>query len=119
MNKHIGIVHNGLKPFKCPKCALVFVFKKQLNFHIDKIHGKKKLNQCHFCHLEFHGESRLKRHITVVHEDKKYTEYLDEGLVKIDAILKLSVKRQKSKVKRSDHRDYVLCNKKHCFKREV
>ena len=113
MNKHIDIVHNGLKPFECPKCALVFGFKKQLKFHYDKIHEKKKLYQCHFCHLEFDDESRLKRHITVVHEDKKYTEYLDEDLVKIDAILKLAVKRQKIKVKRSDQ-DYVLCNKKHC-----
>ena len=113
LNKHIDIVHNGLKPFECPKCALVFGFKKQLKFHYDKIHEKKKLYQCHFCHLEFDDESRLKRHITVVHEDKKYTEYLDEDLVKIDAILKLAVKRQKIKVKRSDQ-DYVLCNKKHC-----
>ena len=107
MNKHIEIVHNGLKPFKCPKCALVFGFKKQMKFHVDKIHEKNKLYQCHFCHLEFDGETRLKRHITVVHEDKKYTEYLGEDFVKIDAILKLAVKRLKIKVKRLD-KIYVI-----------
>ena len=63
--------------------------------------------QCHFCHFEFDGETRLKRHITVVHEDKKYTEYLGEDLVKIDAILKLAVKRLKIKVKRLD-KIYVI-----------
>ena len=113
LNKHIEIVHNGLKPFKCPKCALVFGFNKQLKFHVDKIHGRKNLFQCHFCHLEFDGETRLKRHINVVHEDKKYTEYLGEDLVKIDAILKLAVKRLKIKVKRLD-KDYVICDKKNC-----
>ena len=43
LNKHIEIVHNGLKLFKCPKCALVFGFNKQLKFHVDKIHEKEKL----------------------------------------------------------------------------
>ena len=46
LNKHIEIVHEGIKPFKCSVCDVKFANKQHLKKHIETIHEEIKPFKC-------------------------------------------------------------------------
>ena len=64
-------VHEGLKRFKCDKCAQKFTEKKALTLHIKGVHEKIKEFNCDRCSKKFSKGYNLKVHVQTVHEKER------------------------------------------------
>ena len=71
MKKHITIVHEGEKPFKCSICNYSASTKQHLDMHITSVHEVKKTFKCSICDARFGRSHHLKSHVASVHEGKK------------------------------------------------
>ena len=77
MNRHIEVVHEGKRPYKCLTCGKDFSMSGNLKKHV-KAHERKKLQPkvikpwaCDLCDASFGEKGKLKRHTESVHEGKK------------------------------------------------
>ena len=73
LTTHIRIVHQGLKPFKCPYCEKGFSVVTSLKNHVANIHEGRKDHICEVCSKAFSEKGSLKRHMNSVHHDIRYT----------------------------------------------
>ena len=62
MHRHVAIVHEGKKPFKCDICDARFSRKDPLNVHIASIHEEKKPFNCEICDKKFSQRGSMNRH---------------------------------------------------------
>ena len=69
--RHIGSVHERIKPFQCETCAPSFAEKRRLREHIASNHEGKKLYKCDDCKTSFSQKESMQRHVLTVHEGKK------------------------------------------------
>ena len=46
LKKHVEVVHEGIKPFKCSVCDVKFANKQHLKKHIETIHEEIKPFKC-------------------------------------------------------------------------
>jgi len=72
LTTHIRIVHQGLKPFKCPYCEKGFSVVTSLKNHVANIHEGRKDHICEVCSKAFSEKGSLKRHMNSVHHDVRY-----------------------------------------------
>ena len=71
MKQHVLLVHEGIKPFKCPKCDYANAVKQLLQKHIDAVHEDKRPCLCSYCGKGCKDKAQLKVHVTEVHEGIK------------------------------------------------
>ena len=76
LNRHMTIVHKGIKDFRknCYACAICEkIFKNISNYrrHIRIVHDEERKYKCLICESRFSENSILKRHIVLVHEEKQ------------------------------------------------
>ena len=74
MKRHVVVVHEGRKRFKCEICNAEFGQKSDLNKHVAVVHEGKKQFTCDICNSEFGQKGTLKQHVVVVHEGNKQCE---------------------------------------------
>ena len=63
MNKHIAMVHEKKKFYKCEYCEKSFSRNYSLNLHNDTVHEGKKPFGCNYCNTSFSQKSALEKHI--------------------------------------------------------
>ena len=71
MNRHIKMVHEEKKPFKCELCDKSFFQKVDRKKHVESIHEGKKPFKCELCDKSFSQKGSRKIHVESVHEGKK------------------------------------------------
>ena len=85
LNRHISVVHFGIKPYKCEKCGQSFENEIKLKYHDEFVHQGIKKNVCTQCGKGFMAPNKLRRHIDVVHnkipEDKKACDICGKVIV--------------------------------------
>ena len=62
MKKHIDIVHNKLREYKCYSCDKAYDTKHTLNSHINQNHEKTKTYKCEMCDKSFFNNVCLYAH---------------------------------------------------------
>ena len=72
MENHIGRVHEGIKPYSCPKCDKGFSWTSNLKLHIKTIHEGKKPYECEFCDFKFAQKIQLRKHTESVHLSQRF-----------------------------------------------
>ena len=65
--KHVSIVHEGLKPFQCNICDKKYKDKASVLRHESLPHAY----QCEDCDKKYIREMHLKRHMSLAHEGGK------------------------------------------------
>ena len=70
LEKHIKIVHEGIKNSKCNQCEVSFGTSGELRIHISKMHGGKNY-PCELCKSIFYSKQKLQNHKRAVHEGRK------------------------------------------------
>ena len=63
MNKHVALVPEEKKPFKCNVCCAKFVQKNFLNTNVESIHKGNKPFKCDICEGSFAQKVALKSHV--------------------------------------------------------
>ena len=63
MNKHVALVPEEKKPFKCNVCCAKFVQKNFLNTNVETIHKGNKPFKCDICEGSFTQKVALKSHV--------------------------------------------------------
>ena len=81
--RHIDVLHEGKKAFKCFECGKQFTRQVYLKNHTDMNCKEKsvptKPKQCKICNATFKNFKNLLRHINVLHEGKKPFECFECG----------------------------------------
>lgn len=69
VQRHVGSVHAGLKPFKCtfPTCLKTFTEKGNLKQHVNGIHTTKDAFKCLKCSRKFNYKSNMTKHLAYTH----------------------------------------------------
>merc|ERR1712150_411929 len=67
LDRHVRLVHNGIKDFTCAYCGKVFGLKQYLNNHIIRLHEKVKKHKCGVCGKSFGIKDDVKKHARKVH----------------------------------------------------
>ena len=75
LKKHVAIVHEGKKPFKCSKCETSFSSNAEIKRYIASVHDAKKLLKYNDYEASFLQKDHLKTHMSSVHRDKKSFDY--------------------------------------------
>ena len=70
LKRHINLVHQENKPFKCKLCNIALAEKTYMNRHISSVHEGKMPFKCDICDAKFSYKGNLTRH-TSVYERKK------------------------------------------------
>ena len=68
LEKHVEIVHLGVKSFVCPVCQKSFGHKQTLDRHVKCIHETLKEFSCSICEKNFATKSSLDNHVKVLHQ---------------------------------------------------
>ena len=76
LNRHVKIVHEGIKNYQCQICEQKFSRSGKLQKHVKIIHEGIKDYQCHICVKKFGQLKHLKRHVKTVHVN----EGVDQGM---------------------------------------
>ena len=71
LKKHIHIVHDRHKDYKCKSCGESFIRARHLKNHIHTIHEGHKDYKCESCDKSFSNKGNLKKHIYASHEGNK------------------------------------------------
>ena len=72
LENHISRVHEGIKPYSCPKCPKKFSWTSNLKVHIKTIHEGKTPFECEFCDINFAQKIQLRRHTKSVHFSQRF-----------------------------------------------
>ena len=69
LNRHLLVVHRGVKLHQCQKCNMKFERKEDLKVHLVCLHGGKKLFPCteQDCSREFAVKGKLLNHLRKKH----------------------------------------------------
>ena len=67
MKRHMRDVHYEIKEFKCKLCGKSFSQKIHLNNHFKSIHCKVKNHKCDYCDKSYKLRSNMMQHIKNVH----------------------------------------------------
>ena len=70
LQTHIASVHDQIKHY-CPTCNTGFMQVRYLQRHIKTVHDKVKPFVCDICNFSFGHKSDLKRHTKNIHEKRK------------------------------------------------
>ena len=70
-NRHVRIVHEGIKDFKCHLCGNKFSERGSLAQHIRCIHNGEKNAKCEICGKAFRDKGYLRMHLKSVHQKLK------------------------------------------------
>lgn len=54
-------IHQGARPFVCPKCPKTFTSKSELGKH-QTVHSAQRPHPCRFCKMSFGRRDKLARH---------------------------------------------------------
>ena len=73
LDKHILVIHAGLKDYNCESCGKSFTQRAGLNKHIRVIHEGLKDYNCELCGKSFSYRRNLKEHIQIDHDDEDST----------------------------------------------
>ena len=68
MTRHVRVVHDKIKQFKCHLCQHEFSRKYSLRNHILAVHEKVKIHKCDGCDFEASSRNTIKRHQKEVHQ---------------------------------------------------
>ena len=71
MNRHITLVHEEKKPFKCSVCEYKYSESSNINRQIASVHERKKPFNCKICKPSFSEKGNMVLHISAIHEGKK------------------------------------------------
>ena len=71
LKRHTESVHEGIKPFKCSMCEYKAGQKVDLKKHIESVHEGIKKFKCTICDYKTANNFKLKKHIETVHEEIK------------------------------------------------
>ena len=71
LNRHIRIVHEGVKNHKCEICGKTFGRPGSLKTHIISVHNTTKHPSCTLCSKKFSRLDSLHEHIKSIHEGVK------------------------------------------------
>ena len=71
LNRHISLVHEGKKPFKCEVCDYSCSQRSTMNVHVASVHERKKPFKCNICDYSCSQKGNMERHVSMVHEKKK------------------------------------------------
>ena len=59
LKKHVQMVHEGQRPYKCEHCDKAFTRKRYLTGHVLVVHEGKKPWECDICHQGFRQRAHL------------------------------------------------------------
>ena len=63
LDRHVKIVHEGKKEFKCDLCSKFYTTKSHLKTHKLDVHGDDvRKYKCKFCHKQFKSAGNLRQH---------------------------------------------------------
>jgi KRAB domain-containing zinc finger protein len=100
LKRHIKIVHNKIKDFKCTLCEFKCSLNSHLKIHIKQVHDKIKDFECQECEFKFSTNSHLKQHIKQVHDKIKDFECQEcEFKFSTKGNLKQHIKQVHNKIK--------------------
>ena len=63
LKKHIAVVHDGIRKYRCEKCDKAFSQLGNLKKHISCVHEGMKKFRCHICDKSFGQLGSLKAHV--------------------------------------------------------
>ncbi|XP_032793476.2 uncharacterized protein LOC116930192 isoform X2 [Daphnia magna] len=66
LERHIKVVHNKDRPFKCSKCHRTFGDKKNLRWHLSN-HDRKLFHHCQVCGFKFGKREYWENHVRYIH----------------------------------------------------
>ncbi|XP_049960064.1 telomere zinc finger-associated protein-like isoform X2 [Schistocerca serialis cubense] len=66
VERHVRIVHNKQKPYKCSKCHRCFGDKKNLRWHLMN-HDKRLFYACEVCGFKFGKREYWENHVRIIH----------------------------------------------------
>ena len=69
-DRHVDLVHKGLKYFYCEECGKGFTTKFYVGAHKKVVHQGRKDFQCDLCEKSFQHKSAKQIHIRAVHEKR-------------------------------------------------
>ena len=115
MTKHILIVHEGRRDYRCQSCVKSFTRPEQLKRHVHTIHEDQK-DKCEYCGNLFRPDY-LKTHIYTVHEGHKdYKCEICEQLFSSQKELKSHIKRTHDRW--MDHK-CEICSKSFAIRSDI
>ena len=82
MNRHLVLVHEKKKPFKCDICNYSCFQKCEIEKHQELVHEKKKPLRCDICDYSFFSKSSMKIHVESLNEKKRLSTVAQKGDLK-------------------------------------
>ena len=73
LNRHITLVHEEKKPFKCSVCEYEYSESSNINRQIASVHEGKKPFYCKICKPSFSEKGNMVLHISAIHERRSVT----------------------------------------------
>ncbi|MHA1344822.1 MAG: C2H2-type zinc finger protein [Candidatus Heimdallarchaeaceae archaeon] len=67
VNRHVKVIHQGIKEHRCSICGKQFAHQTHLDRHISSVHEDDRRFKCDQCEEAFTREDTLNRHIRTVH----------------------------------------------------
>ena len=71
MDSHINAIHIQNRPYKCELCVYCATTKGLLDKHFRTVHQKEKPFECELCQSRFGQKAHLNKHIVTVHRKEK------------------------------------------------
>ena len=103
--KHIHIVHDGQKDYKCESCDKPFSEEGDLKRHKYTIHEGHKEYRCDICDRLFSQTQQLKNHIHTVHKVKK--DYKCDSVIAKVATLRKHIHTNHGRKRK--YKCYICC----------
>ena len=69
--KHLKIVHEGKRDYKCEHCGNEYFEKRRLVGHIKREHDNIRDEQCNLCGKLFFTKEILTKHIKYIHNKEQ------------------------------------------------
>ena len=71
LQRHLRIVHEGKRDYKCEHCGKEYADKKGLSTHIKSSHDNVRDEQCNQCGKLFFTKEVLRQHIKNIHNKEQ------------------------------------------------